>query len=169
VPAEISRVERSIISSDRPFATKVRELHEHWEENREVGPLIRQRDRASQLAMLMIVHQWCTTAAAEIRAVYGESFVQLSEPLDHEGEHPRFSLKLGTQHQLSAELLCDDPASERWHVQVRLRLPHEPSWVVARWSQRTSNWTREQLEKLLLSLLSSGERVETAGVRTTPH
>lgn len=162
---EVMRIERSIVGSDLPFATKVRELHRHWEEASLLAPILVNRDRASQLSLLLFVYQWCDESAREIRAVYGEEFVELTEAVDGQAPYPSFFMRLGPGQQLSATLSREDREGERWQVQIRLRFPNEPGPVLAHWSHRTSNWTRPQVEALLLSLLSSLERTHAA----SPH
>ena len=167
VSPEELRIERSIVGSDRPFGTKVHELHDHWEEIRQLAPVHRRRDRASQLAMLQFIYEWCAEAAVEIRDAYGDEFVELTEAIDLEAPYPPgFFIRLGPGQQLSADLRCDDLAADRWDVQLRLRFQGEPNWVLAHWAPRTANWTRHQVEDLILTLLSSMERSQGTRPRT---
>jgi hypothetical protein len=165
---EGSRVDSEFPRPERPFSEKLRAIHDSWAEARDTREIRRLRTAAAQAEMLALIHAWCVRLAAQMEEIYG-SLVRLSALNPYGSEDMGFDLAIGDDHQMAVSLqpgkASTSGSAPTWEVQIRLRYPEEPAWVVATWGRRNQNWTRQRIEEVLLSLLSAFERSRSGPLR----
>jgi hypothetical protein len=148
------------------FVQRVQALRESWSERRQVRALASSHDFDSQFLLLQMLHSWSADAVADINQVYaGELRVELS-PLPQPGDrNPGFSLSVAPGYTVALSLGERSRAgSQHWFISVAVNStgPGTPP-VAAGPQRRTGQWTRGQLEEVILTALGAYERSLSGG------
>lgn len=152
------------MTSDEPFALRVKSLREAWLERRMVKALAGSHDRDSQFQLLAALHQWAVQAAADIQRVYGEALhVELSPSPEPRDPAPGFSVAVGRGYSVSFGLhQRRRAAGSSWFVDATVVDAGRGGAVAAGPERRSGQWTRGRMEDLLLSVLGAHERAVNA-------
>ena len=147
--------------SGESFSQRVQNLHDSWDERRQIKGIASAHDFDSQFRLLAMLHGWASDAVEEIRQVYGESIhVSLAAPPARDPDGPAFSAFLGEAFTLSFALSeRRRMGGSRWFISVSVGSSGAGEGVVAAGpARRNGQWSRARLEELLLSVLGAYER-----------
>jgi len=152
------------MTSDEPFALRVKSLREAWLERRMARALAGSHDRDSQFQLLGALHRWAVQAAADIQRVYGEALhVDLGAPPEAGDPAPGFHIAVGRGYSVSFALRERQRANgSSWFVDATVMDAGHGGAVAAGPERRSGQWTRSRMEDLLLSVLGAHERAVNA-------
>lgn len=142
------------------FARRVQDLREAWSEHRQVRTLAATHDFDSQYQLLLLLHRWSSDASADINRVYeGVLQTHLDATLSTEHREPGFTFVIAPGYSLALALVQRPRSGEpHWFISVSLNAGPAGPGVPAGPRRRTGQWTRAQLEDLVLSVLGAHER-----------
>lgn len=156
--------------SGESFSQRVRNLHDSWNERRQIKSIATAHDFDSQFSLLTMLHSWASDAVEEIRLVYGQAIhISLSAPPAREPYGPAFSALLGDSFTLSFALSeRRRMGGSRWFVSVSVGSTGAGGGIVAAGPERRNGqWSRARLEELLLSVLGAYERSQADRTAST--
>lgn len=148
------------------FFQRVQALRESWAERRQVRTLASSHDYDSQFRLLQLLHSWAREAVEDIREVYGDELaIELGPEPRYEDRNPGFTLSLAPGYSASLVLVeRQRTGAPHWFVSVTVNSAGPGGAAVSAGPQRrTGQWTRGQLEDLILSLLGAYERSVAGG------
>ena len=152
--------------SGESFSQRVQNLHDSWNERRQIKGIASAHDFESQFQLLTTLHGWAEEAVTEIRHVYGEAIhLSLSPAPVRDPYGPAFSALLSESFTLTFSLTERRRlGGARWFISVSVGSTGEGGGVVAAGPERRNGqWTRGRLEELLLSVLGAFERSQSDG------
>jgi hypothetical protein len=150
------------VTRDREsFHQRVQTLRDSWSERRQVRSLASAHDFDSQLQLLSLLYDWTLDAIQDIRDVYSDELtIEISPRPTAQDRNPGFSLVIGGAYSL--RLILGERArggTDHWFISVTLSSSGTGGGSIAAGPQRrTGQWTRSQLEEVILSALGSYER-----------
>ena len=147
--------------SGEPFSQRVQNLHDSWNERRQMKGIASAHDFESQFQLLNTLHAWATEAVDEVQRVYGEAVhISLGPAPTRDPYGPSFSAFLGDAFTLAFALTeRRRMGGSRWFISVSVGSSGNGGGVVAAGPERRNGqWTRARLEDLLLSVLGAYER-----------
>lgn len=148
------------------FLQRVQTLRESWSERRQVRALASSHDFESQFQLLAMLHAWARDAVQDVQEVYGDELsVELGPEPGHEDRNPGFTITLAPGYSAALVLVeRQRTGASHWFVSVTLNSAGPGASAVSAGPQRrTGQWTRGQLEDLVLSLLGAYERSIAGG------
>jgi len=151
------------------FARRVQDLREAWSEHRQLRALAAAHDFDSQYQLLLLLHRWTCDAATDINRVYEDSLdAKVEASLEPGDREPGFSFIVAPGFSIALSL-AQRPRSgtPHWFISVNLNAGPAGPGVPAGPRRRTGQWTRAQLEDLVLSVLGAYERA-TSGNSMSP-
>ncbi len=141
------------------FRGRVEALRDAWAERRQLKQLAGAHDFASQLVLLRTIHGWADAACREIRAVYGTELPIAVSPPPCESS-PSFAVSIGGGWMAAfAVAERGRPRAAGWAVSVTV--DSRGATLNAGPQRRFGQWTRGQLEDLLLTVLGAYERAQS--------
>jgi len=147
--------------SGESFSQRVQNLHDSWNERRQMKGIASAHDFESQFQLLSTLHSWAAEAVDEVHRVYGESVhISLSPSPTRDPHGPLFSAFLGDSFTLAFALTeRRRMGGSRWFISVSVGTLGAGGGVVPVGPERRNGqWTRTRLEDLLLSVLGAYER-----------
>ncbi|MEP6871740.1 MAG: hypothetical protein ABI939_07805 [Anaerolineaceae bacterium] len=147
--------------SGEPFSQRVQNLHDSWNERRQMKGIASAHDFESQFQLLNTLYGWAMEAVGEVHRVYGETVhLSLSPAPTRDPYGPSFSAFLGDSFTLAFALTeRRRMGGSRWFISVSVGSSGTGGGVVAAGPERRNGqWTRARLEDLLLSVLGAYER-----------
>lgn len=146
------------------FALRVRDLRQSWNERRQLRELAQSHDFASQLGLLVTLHEWSEHCVKEINAVYGPALSAAVSPRP-EASSPAFSVMIGNSQTITFALAERTVGrAVHWFVSARVAAARRASGASQLGpSRRDGQWTRSRLEDVLLSALGAYERASAEG------
>lgn len=148
------------------FFQRVQALRESWAERRQVRALASSHDFDSQFQLLQLLHAWSHDAGSDVREVYGDELdVELGPEPRYDDRNPGFTLSLAPGYSATLVLVeRQRTGAAHWFVSVTMNSAGPGGAAVSAGPQRrTGQWTRGQLEDLVLSLLGAYERSLSGG------
>jgi hypothetical protein len=143
------------------FAVRVARLRREWQGHGQLR-LIRHMPLGQQShELLLLLHQWAADAVEVVHSIYGETIAITETPVywQEMTGSGTFSVGIGSSWFLE---FTARPASPPHHwrdaVTASLILPDRVRSPAQRRPGRNSDWTREQVEDLILQLLTVMER-----------
>ena len=83
------------------FSERIRSLRDSWEERRQVEDLATNHDFVRQYRLLLILHEWCAEALAQVAEIYGASLqLALSPRPTSAGEDTAFQVTVADRFSL---------------------------------------------------------------------
>ncbi len=152
--------------SGESFSQRVQNLHDSWNERRQIKGIASAHDLESQFQLLITLHGWAEEAVAEIRNVYGEAIhISLGPAPARDPLGAAFSAFVGDSFTLTFSLIeRRRMGGSRWFISVSVGstgIGGAP--VAAGPERRNGQWTRGRLEELFLTILGTYERSHSEG------
>ncbi len=145
--------------STEPFAHRVKELRDSWDERRLVRSFATAHDHDSQLHLLETLHRWASESCDDIARVYGEGVAAWVDPIGSEAARGAASFHAKVAGYTVVFLLAShDGNASRWSVTATVLPDGAQGAAMAGPERRHGHWTRGRIEDLFLGLLSAHER-----------
>jgi len=140
------------------FRDRVAQLRAAWRERRELERFAGSTE-AEQRALLRELHRWASEAADDIAAAYGGELRVTVTPEAPSDDLSAFTVTIADGFRLTLSL--SERGRSRWTISAAVTPGPGAPAVAAGPNRRSSRWTRDRLEELLLSLLTAYERTRT--------